>query len=253
MLQLARLPMTQSDISAARGLFNSKVIMGASGPKTHRFNPVGSSLYSGGRNNEGQPEGSGVMLYGPAQDCCYYGDWRAGKREGGGKMIWNSGDEYEGEWVQDVMSGKGTLTKAVGSTYVGEWMNGNPHGTGKITHSSGRSYEGSFVNGVSEGAGKFRFDNGTIYQGNWKDGAMVDSGEVFKLKSSALLSSSTELDEAGRRSSMGGKGGFRSSLINISDFESSYQIYPKNFKDFVVLTLVLFALGVSIFLIFHQV
>jgi len=51
------------------------------------------------------------------------GTYRAGKREGFGRYVWNEENLFEGSYHDDVPSGFGTAT-IVGETFAGDWKNG---------------------------------------------------------------------------------------------------------------------------------
>jgi len=198
------------------------------------------------------PDGKGVAWY-AASDCVYVGGFRNGKRYGEGVMRWGNQDCYEGYWENDDMSGTGKFTKADSSSYSGTWKNGVPHGRGTMIHSSGKKYEGDWANGNMEGEGKFFFDGGHIYEGSWKAGDMSDAIKVSRLqdgtkRAGAVLPS--VIEETSRRSSQGLKN--RTSLFKITDFEHSYQVYPTNFKDYLVFSTILFFCGLGMYLICKQ-
>ena len=229
-----------------------------------RFTPEGTQ-YSGSLNLNDFPHGQGSMWY-ALSDCVYVGSWREGLRHGKGTLTWGNGDCYDGSWENDAMTGWGTFTDSDGSTFVGSWKNGVPEGDGKMTHINGTNYEGRWVNGKCEGEGAFVFDSGEVYSGPWKAGEMADASRVARLRDASMRSGAVSgtLDEAVRRSSIGrmqnsgladeaGRrssiGRMRSSLFVITDFEHSYQVYPKNFKDFCYLVLMLFFVGLGMYLI----
>ena len=62
--------------------------------------------YVGCINNEGNPDGFGIMNY-ENQDV-YEGHWKNGKRNGLGKFESSDGYVYEGSWESDVKKGEGT-------------------------------------------------------------------------------------------------------------------------------------------------
>jgi len=216
----------------------------------YRFSPEGT-IYSGARNQRGLPHGHGCMLY-KLSDCVYVGSWKDGKRDGLGAMTWGNQDCYDGAWENDEMSGVGIFTKGADkSSYSGSWKGGVPDGRGIIKHSSGKRYEGNWSNGKMDGEGVFVFDGGIMYDGSWKAGEMVDAAklslvqEATRKSSGGLSTSAFPVEEIGRRSSHK----FRSSLFLITDFQHSYQIYPTNFKDYVVFSTILFFVGLGTYLI----
>ncbi len=54
----------------------------------------------------------------------YIGDFRNGRREGKGKMIYANNSNYEGEWKNDVMHGKGIYSIDQGAKFEGQFKSG---------------------------------------------------------------------------------------------------------------------------------
>lgn len=71
----------------------------------------------------------------------YEGDLVDGKRQGFGRMTYDSGNSYEGDFYQDKFHG----------------------GLGSYKWADGSSYEGSWQNGLFDGIGIFRTDEGVDY------------------------------------------------------------------------------------------
>lgn len=206
------------------------------------YNFQGGCLYSGARDAETRrPHGLGAMLFG-GESCVYVGEWAQGRRHGVGRMVWSNRDQYEGCWEDDTMCGQGEFMRADGSNYKGSWKDGRPQGEGQMVHTSGRQYEGNWVQGKIDGTGAFRFESGAVYDGPWKANLMADPAKESLLRGMT----SESFTHTTRRSSVGKT---RSSLLLINDFEHSYQIYPRNFKDWLVYTTTLFFVGLGIYLI----
>ena len=85
----------------------------------------------------------------------YTGDWKDGKPNGQGTLIFDS--EYS--------------SMGYPSKYVGSWVNGNKHGYGVATWSNGDKYEGNFSNNKKSGWGKMTYSDGTVWEGNWSNDA----------------------------------------------------------------------------------
>ncbi len=60
-----------------------------------------------------------------------------GKREGKGKMTYDSGDYYDGEFENDLRHGHGIYKWKNGNVYEGDWKDGNRHGIGITRLSDG--------------------------------------------------------------------------------------------------------------------
>jgi len=71
--------------------------------------------------------GKGTMIYPAKMGQKYAGQFKNGKRDGKGTLMFSDGTksdgqkQYEGEWKEDVPSGKGTLTFYDGRKFVGDW------------------------------------------------------------------------------------------------------------------------------------
>jgi hypothetical protein len=71
--------------------------------------------------------GKGTIIYPEKAGLKYVGQFKSGKRDGKGTLIFsdvtksNGQKQYEGGWKEDIPSGKGTLTFDDGRKFVGEW------------------------------------------------------------------------------------------------------------------------------------
>ncbi|XP_054857869.1 MORN repeat-containing protein 1 isoform X2 [Eublepharis macularius] len=121
----------------------------------------------------------------------YEGEWKDGKKQGHGKLLFKDGSYYEGEFVDGEIVGNGFRYWAyTGNTYSGQFLYGELHGHGVMQYKDGRKYEGDFCYGLQEGhglltdkdgqqyegsfykskrhgGGKMRFKNGDVYEGDW--------------------------------------------------------------------------------------
>jgi len=112
-------------------------------------------LFSGSNSKMG-PEGK--MLFKDHRDWgSYEGELDAdGKRQGKGKMIYDSGNSYEGGFVDDAHQGdKGVYRWVDGDEYKGSWKGGERHGIGSFCSADGTVEYCTFVEGVIEGDGLF--------------------------------------------------------------------------------------------------
>ncbi|MBS9769016.1 MAG: AAA family ATPase, partial [Trichodesmium erythraeum GBRTRLIN201] len=92
-----------------------------------------------------------------------------------------SGEKYIGEFKDGKYNGKGTLIFPNGSTYVGEFRNGQRNGFGTHTLPNGSKYVGEFKDGKINGTGALTFSNGEKYVGEFKDGKMNGTGALTSL------------------------------------------------------------------------
>ena len=62
---------------------------------------------------EGKFDGEGIFMF-PANNCddlvMYHGSWKAGQKEGHGKLVWDDGAEYVGDFKDDECHGQGKIT-----------------------------------------------------------------------------------------------------------------------------------------------
>lgn len=110
--------------------------------------------YYGERNEQGQPQGTGVACY--ADNAYYYGQWANGKREGQGEWI-----KYYVYYDDDTVSDRAYRHHL----YMGEWANDLPNGDGQ------EHYELD----MKQAAKKDRYMQNVI--GTFKDG--LYSGEMY--------------------------------------------------------------------------
>lgn len=92
----------------------------------------------------------------------YNGQWRNGKMDGRGTLLYPDGWKFEGDWREGRISGKGVLHFADGSLYDGEWADGKMDGLGSLT-----------------------FPDGWKYVGQWRAGRMHGSGELIHPRAAA--------------------------------------------------------------------
>jgi hypothetical protein len=98
----------------------------------------------------GFAEGTGHAM-GSAE---YRGEFRAGRKHGGGIKTWANGDRYDGEFFEDRIEGFGVYTFG-----RGPW--------------AGERYEGDYVAGRRHGHGVYRWATGDVYRGPWRDDTAI--------------------------------------------------------------------------------
>ncbi|MEG4317336.1 MULTISPECIES: hypothetical protein [unclassified Microcoleus] len=97
-------------------------------------NGKGTFTYADGRRYVGEfrddeINGRGYMTYPKNnQTQSYEGEWKNGKYNGLGTIIWSNGDRYDGEWRDDKYNDKGVYTWANGDRLEGYWRDGKPNG-----------------------------------------------------------------------------------------------------------------------------
>jgi len=108
--------------------------------------------------------GEGVQRYGAfkplpsAEDHAspaglYEGQFRAGKRDGGGTYSYADGRRYVGQFLQGLYHGSGALSFADGTEYRGGFLRGKKHGMGSFMWPDGRKYVGMWQQGRTDGKG----------------------------------------------------------------------------------------------------
>ena len=91
-----------------------------------------------------------------------YGDWGShkgnldgsGKRQGPGKMIYNSGNYYKGNFVDDKFDGDGSVYHWFdGDEYDGQWKDGMRQGVGVFRYADGSLEYSMYEKDVAKGGG----------------------------------------------------------------------------------------------------
>lgn len=112
-----------------------------------------------GQFKAGKRDGEGEMIYMVAPDINkhevgdYIGSWKRDKRDGRGIMNYINGSYFEGQWKND-QKFNGTLKLADNTTYKGRFYNNKYHGQGMLVLHNGVTIEGEFVNGELKDKGK---------------------------------------------------------------------------------------------------
>jgi len=122
----------------------------------------------------------------------YTGEFKDGKANGKGTMIWPQGNpatsgkfqRYEGEFVDDLPHGKGKMSIFEGrlrgewDVYEGEFHQGLKHGQGKLEHGDKHRYEGQFSNNKINGKGTYTWPDGDVYVGDFVNGIRRGHGTL---------------------------------------------------------------------------
>ena len=133
-------------------------------------------------NRDGPLDGSGTLIFrkpgAPAYDASatvaqYRGSLKAGRAEGLGEFLDQSGFAYAGGWRDGLMEGEGRLTLANGDQYLGAFLAGKRQGKGVLTDASGQIFDGRFAADRPDGQGIFVPSSGEPYYADWTMGAEV--------------------------------------------------------------------------------
>jgi hypothetical protein len=147
--------------------------------------------------------------YGGHHDGHYVGDWKHGKENGKGIIIFDEGSanrrRYEGQFKDGIFHGKGEYENPnqwsryykndegnFDANYIGEWKNGKKHGHGVETFKGGKlrcgtifhggsKYDGTWRFGKEHGQGELECPTGNKYEGEWKYGFFHGKGTLLKV------------------------------------------------------------------------
>ncbi|XP_065070221.1 radial spoke head 1 homolog isoform X3 [Rhopilema esculentum] len=116
-----------------------------------------------GDYKDGKRDGNGVMIY--PDGSKYSGAWKNGLKNGKGTYTFVNGDEFDGEWQNDLKHGRGRYCyKETGTEFLAKWVEGQQVGTARWVHKD-HEYEGHFKEGSPCGRGKYSFRTGCELQG----------------------------------------------------------------------------------------
>lgn len=108
-----------------------------------------------GDYRNGRADGRGRMVY--ATGDRYAGHFKHGHRDGLGRYQWSNGTEYWGYFEQGYRHGNGVATFTNGDRYAGRWRRGKPHGDGLYIPAGGEAEEREWSNGCSTLLGRNRW------------------------------------------------------------------------------------------------
>ena len=109
----------------------------------------------------------------------YTGDFRDGRYEGRGRLVYDNGEKYYGEFRNGQRDGRGTYTWPDGRRYVGEFRNGMPDGQGRFTLPNGEEYIGTYRNNRREGQGVYTWPDRRRYEGEFYDNLPNGKGTLL--------------------------------------------------------------------------
>ena len=156
------------------GISLSIIIMGcSSGPKfgTTTITGVDPSRVCKGNGFVNWKDCVGSVTFPNGMD--YVGDFKNGKADGQGRLIWTSGARYVGQFANNQQHGTGTITYPNGTKYVGQFERDMYNGQGTFTFSNGDTFVGEFKNNARF-RGKMTYADGRPAQsGLWDKGKLV--------------------------------------------------------------------------------
>jgi hypothetical protein len=129
-------------------------------------------------------DGQGKMVYNIPDESEYYtgtyiGEWKRNKRQGQGTMKYDSGNSFTGKWMQDKLE-YGEFTEADGTKYIGQFNDNQYNGIGQLHLLNGVIVEGEFKNGEFTNKGKLIFENKSIFEGNIEEFEIGNRGVLTR-------------------------------------------------------------------------
>jgi len=150
------------------------------------------SIYVG-EFKDGKRQGKGKVIY-PCLNrtakntliAIYDGSWKNNEKDGNGKARWiyktkdrpDVIETYEGEYKKDLKVGHGVFTYDNGDVYEGNWKNNEIEGNGKMTRSTGEIFDGEWQDGEFV-EGKVTYPNGDVYEGQWNEDKKHGRGKMM--------------------------------------------------------------------------
>jgi len=153
---------------------NDGCIMNARLQKTCSVQFVNGDKFFG-TFKDGRPNGYGEMYYKNSltsttngiefEIAQYKGNFRLGRREGKGKMVWADGSSFEGTWLND-MRHEGKMIMNNNCVYIGKFQDDKFHDKmAKLLIPTNIIYEGEFILNKTAPIGMLLYPNGGIYYG----------------------------------------------------------------------------------------
>ena len=137
-------------------------------------------IYIGEMKNNNIKDGYGIIYYNKDNNRKKYeGEFKDGKIEGKGVILFKDGESYEDEFKDDNKEGKGKYYYCDGNRYEGEFKSDKKEGKGIFYYNNGERYEGEFKEDKKERNGKFYYNNGDIYDGDWMNNKKEGSGTYY--------------------------------------------------------------------------
>ena len=138
------------------------------------------ATYTGEWKN-GKPDGNGSLIYragSKSEGTDYVGEFKNGMVHGYGVSTSGKGDIYRGQWLNDKANGQGFMSLADGTVLEGEFKNNKLNGQGIAIGANGNREEGRFENGQLV-FGKASFPSGAIYEGQFVGKSLVEGKIIF--------------------------------------------------------------------------
>ncbi len=132
----------------------------------------------------------------------YLGEWKNGKRDGLGLLIWENQSKFFGNFIENNVTGYGQLWHQNGNSYKGQWKDFQAEGWGIYNTQKGEFFQGQWSGdkqdgfgvegnnvgniflgeynmGNKNGIGILNFESKAWYEGEFKNGAISGIGTFF--------------------------------------------------------------------------
>ena len=110
----------------------------------------------------------------------YEGEFKRGKRNGNGKLIYDNGNIYEGAFIDDNFEGEGIFKWKDGREYNGQWKENQMNGKGVFRWDKNNWYEGHYKDNRREGLGVYHFGEENYFEGKWLNNLPHGVGKICK-------------------------------------------------------------------------
>lgn len=134
---------------------------------------ISGAVYTG-EFKYGKEDGEGQLIW--KDGSSYQGEFKNGLREGYGVMVYADKSIYKGDWEKGLMQGYGVYEFACGHVYEGTFAKNEMNGQGRITYATGDVYEGMMFNNKAEGKGSIIKRDGSIFTGMFRHGERLGEG-----------------------------------------------------------------------------
>jgi hypothetical protein len=101
------------------------------------------------------------------------------------EKVYKNGNKYIGQFKNGKREGYGIMLFANGGRYEGNWKDNLAHGKGIEYYENGDRYEGNYYEDEEDGPGVYYYKNGDRIMGNYKNGKKI--GKHVKLCSNGEI------------------------------------------------------------------
>jgi hypothetical protein len=168
--------LTSSYITPERISYNDKHASGIR--KNIKRKCANGDVYDGEIDSgSGKFDGNGKMVFTNKDE--YLGEWRGGKMNGRGKIIFHDGGYFDGIFNEGLPV-NGLYERGDGIVYQGEVaQNYTPSGNGKMTYPNYCEEEGNFENGILLDGKRYYYQSHIEESGLFKNGILLNGVKDF--------------------------------------------------------------------------